>query len=133
METYAKGTRVPIERTRDEIERSLTKFGASKFAYAVEENRATIVFDAYERRVRFTLPLPTEGRRVDQDRRERWRALLLAIKSKLVSVESNIETFEEAFLSHIVMPNGETVGDHARPQLAALYSGKPMQSLLPAS
>lgn len=72
------------------------------------------------RNVMFELPLPKQdafkldGRRKtrtqekqieawEQACRSSWRALLLAIKAKLVSVESKVETFEEAFLAQIVV------------------------------
>ncbi|MFZ5440495.1 MAG: hypothetical protein ACOZQL_10830 [Myxococcota bacterium] len=39
----------------------------------------------------------------EQACRSAWRALFLAIKAKLVSVESGVETFEEAFLAQLVV------------------------------
>lgn len=57
--------------------------------------------------------------------RERWRALALALKAKLVSIEAGVETFEEAFLAHIVMPGGSTVGQRVLPSVGEAYaSGK---------
>jgi hypothetical protein len=64
--------------------------------------------------------------------RQKWRALLLCIKAKLEAVESKIETFEEAFLAHVVMPDGKTVGDHTLTAIAVAYEGKDMPPLLPA-
>jgi hypothetical protein len=58
--------------------------------------------------------------------------LLLCIKAKLESVEAKIETFEEAFLAHVVLPDGETVGEHALPAVAAIYKGGQLRPLLPA-
>ena len=52
--------------------------------------------------------------------RRRWRALLLVIKAKLESVESGIETFEEAFASQIVLANGQTVGAVARASIGCI-------------
>ena len=49
--------------------------------------------------------------------RQRWRALLLVLKAKLESVESNIETFENAFLAQIVMPGDQTVADLVGPHI----------------
>lgn len=133
MGQYAKNTKVPVEQSRNEIERTLARYGASRFAYFGEQGRAIIVFEAFERRLRFDLPLPEgESERDAQQRRQRWRALLLAIKSKLESVDTGIETFEEAFLAHIVMPDGITVGQHSRPLIESAYKGEPMQPLLPA-
>ena len=131
--TFAKNTKVPVDRTRGEIEKTLGRYGALRFLCFTEQNRAVIIFEAHLRRLRSDLPLPDGDSEKDRQKcRQKWRALLLAIKSKLEAVESHIETFEEAFLSHIVMPDGLTVGTPARPQIAAAYKGEPMQSLLPA-
>lgn len=44
-----------------------------------------------------------QAKRWEQACRERWRALALVLKAKLVSVESKVETIEEAFLAHMVV------------------------------
>ena len=124
---------MPVDQTVREIEHTLARYGAKRFAYFAEEEHAIIVFEADDSRIRFDLPLPSDKTdKGKQLRRQRWRALLLAIKSKLESVESGIETFQEAFLSHIVLLDGITLGQHARPWLKDHYAGKPMQPLLPA-
>jgi hypothetical protein len=46
-------------------------------------------------------------------------------------VEAKIETFEEAFLAHVVLPDGKTVGEHALPAVAAIYKGGQLTPLLP--
>jgi hypothetical protein len=61
------------------------------------------------------------ARWIEDERKRRWRALLLTIKAKLVSVENGIEKFEEAFLAHIVIAGGLTVGQKALPELAEIY------------
>jgi hypothetical protein len=131
--TYASKTKVPIERTRNEIESTLAKYGADRFAYFTEPSKAMVVFEIAERRVRFDLPFP-EGtsERVMQERRARWRALFLCIKAKLEAVASKIETFEEAFLAHVVLPDGQTVYQHTAPKLDAIAKGGNMQPLLPS-
>lgn len=151
---YAKGTGVGVDKTRNEIERTLTKYGATSFAYGWSANGASIMFEAKDRRVRFLLPLP--GRKDErfnffrrgrsnylsprppevaqkaweQACRERWRSLLLAVKARLESVDAGIESFEDAFFAHIVMPDGKTVGEHARPQIAAAYKSGQVRPLL---
>lgn len=66
---------------------------------------------------------------LEQEERTKWRALLLTIKAKLVSVENGVESFEEAFLAHLVLPGGETVGQKALPHIReAVETGK-MQPL----
>lgn len=89
--TYAQRTRVGVDQTKTEIERTLMRYGASRFAYYSENGRAAIVFEAYNRRLRFDLPLPSgDSEKEKQLCRARWRALLLCIKAKLESVESKI-------------------------------------------
>lgn len=128
MAKFAEGTRVPVVQTRAEIERTLQRFGASHFASFTGPDKASIAFRARDRNVRFDLPLPSAAKIPSPDRRDRahrelWRALLLAIKAKLSSVESNIETFEAAFYAHIVMPTGETIYEATRERIAANYRG----------
>src|SRR5262249_44206812 len=117
---FAYDTKVPVAQTRSEIEDTLTRYGATAFAYAVEPKRAAIMFECNSRRIRFVLPLP-EGidSKASKEARRMWRALLLALKARLESVQSGIETFEEAFLAHVVMPDGKTVAEHTIPSIAA--------------
>lgn len=132
--TYARDTEVPADRSRAEIERTLERYGATGFAYGSEIGRAMIGFQTKERRIRFVLPLAPPPQSAEKQAaqfvRTRWRCLLLAIKSKLESVESGIETFDEAFMPHIVMPNGQTMAEHALPYVKEAYSTGKMPPLL---
>lgn len=133
---YAKETTVPVEKSRIEIEKLLDKFGCDQIGMFRKEGRAVVMFRAEDRTVRFVLPLPsiddykhTETGRsrsagsqqaaFEQGSRSAWRALLLCIKAKLESIESGIETFEEAFLAHVLLPGqgNTTVGEWLTPQL----------------
>lgn len=123
MRRYAQNTNVSSARSKDEIETLLRKAGAERIAFSSNTGRASVLFELHERSVLFELALPSrasfaaklDGRtrrerpnpNADRDWeracRERWRALALAIKSKLVSIDAGIEQFEEAFLAHIVV------------------------------
>jgi hypothetical protein len=141
--SFAKGTIIAPARSREQIEKLVRAFGASSFASGWEANgAAAITFVAKGRTLRFTVPMPDRkdpkirlsGRgyersvrqiddAVEGEERRRWRALLLVIKAKLESVESGIETFEQAFLANVVIPgSGETIGEWAAPQIAAAYA-----------
>jgi hypothetical protein len=134
---FASGTSVPADRTRNEIEAALTRYGADGFLYASRTGKARIEFFAHEKRIRFDLPMPTEGDIQREDKRAAetrrlWRCLLLSVKAKLEAVESGISVFEDEFLAHIVMPNGHTVGETALPAIEQAYaSGKPVGLLGP--
>lgn len=140
--SYAEGTTVDQYRTQAEIRKTLAKYKATGFAIGEAFNKATVMFEMNNRRIRFAFQIPIKGqyrdgrnniasqKRVDQEVRRLWRCLLLSIKSKLESVDSKISTFEEEFLSHIVLPNGQTMGDVAIPQIKQSYEDKKMPPLL---
>ncbi len=129
---YAVDTTVPVQRTKVEIEEMLTKYGATSFVFVTNQADAIIMFEFEGRRVRFNLPLPKmqTDAKTAKEHRAKWRALLLTIKSKLVSVDTGIEEFEEAFLSHIILADGSTVGDSVRPAVALQYKTGEMGPLL---
>ena len=75
---------------------------------------------------RNTLTAAHRMAKLDQAKRQRGRALLLVIKAKLESVESGIETLEQAFLAHVVMADGKTVHERIAEPIALEYqSGRP--------
>lgn len=145
---YAEGTQVPVDRSRAEIERTLTRYGATAFSYGWDGERSVILFQAEGRRIRFDLAIPelaaffyteTNQRRSqsaaeaarDKAIRQRWRALLLIVKAKLEAVASGIVTFEEEFLAHVMLPDGSKVSDWMAPQLEQVYESGRMPELLP--
>ena len=69
----------------------------------------------------------------DQACRQRWRALLLVIKTKLEAVSAGISTLEEEFLANIVLPNNTTAGEWMIPQIDRAYRTSEMPALLPAA
>lgn len=141
MSLYAAGTEVPVDRSRSEIERILSRYGADSFAYGWQKDSAVVMFSANGRRIRFVLPLPNEipqRRRQSVDdaiaaeTRRRWRALVLSIKAKLETVASGISTFEDEFLPYTVLPDGRTVAEHVRPTVEEAYaSGRLAGPILP--
>lgn len=150
MRKFAENTDVSVEKSRAEIEGLIVRYGATSTAFMNGPGRAMIAFEASGRRVLFELPLPTitdkrferDGRNSirgpekrheawEQACRQKWRALALVIKAKLEAVASGITTFEDEFLAHIVMPDGQTVAHHVKPTIAASYASGSMQPLLP--
>ncbi|MBQ4556536.1 MAG: hypothetical protein IJA60_02685 [Clostridia bacterium] len=148
MAQYAKNTSVSSELSRLEIEKILIRYGAENFAYATTSGRAMIGFSMFDRQVKFILPLPeksefsltatgrtrTENSQYEaweQACRQRWRALKLVIQAKLEAVECGISVFEDEFMSNIVLPGGQTVGDFMKPQIEAAYISGKVPALLP--
>jgi hypothetical protein len=115
---YAKKTKVPVSRSRTEIEDIVTNYGAQEFGSMMKPGSAVVAFKVENRNVRFSLPLPDPSN--EQEVRQRWRALALRIKAKLAAVEAEIAEFDEEFMPHIVLPNGETIAERILPQLASM-------------
>lgn len=146
MGTFAKDTSVTPEQSMAEIKATLKRWGASGLAQYEDERCVKIGFKTKDRQVKFSLPLPDmnsdefirkagnqTGRKgefsekqYDQAVRQRYRALLLTIKAKLESVETGIETFEEAFMAQLVLPDGRTMDEWAAPQIEKIYNGQAM-------
>lgn len=147
MSKYASETTVSPEKSRHEIETILKRYGASHYGYMSGPEASAIAFQAKDRRLRFTLPMPARkdfntdrrgyGRTEtaidahwNQAVRQRWRALCLVIKAKLEAVEAGVSTFEEEFMANIVLPSGQTMAEYALPQIAQAYASNSMPPLL---
>ena len=148
---YAEKTSVSVAKTKADIEELVIKAGAGQFVSGYNGNMAVIGFSMTDRQIRFVLPLPDKAdekfwftperknRRTEQQAyaaweqacRSKWRALYLIIRAKLEAVESGISTIEKEFFYDIVLPNGQTLGEHIAPQLEVAYQSKQMPSLLP--
>jgi hypothetical protein len=139
--TYAAQTSVTSEKSRNEIERTLTRYGATSFAYGWQGQQAMIGFVMDGRQMRFLLPLPDPSDRAftrtptnrtrtakqaeeahQQAVRQKWRALALIVKAKLEAVESGIVTFEEEFAMHMILPDGRRVAEHVMPAIEQSYA-----------
>lgn len=155
MAKFAAETDVPADKSRAEIERTLTRYGATAFMYGWQGDKAVIGFKAHDRLLRFVFPMPdrkarefthtrhaetyyqqplsqdSSDKRYEQGVRQRWRALALVIKAKLEAVDAGIVEFESEFLAQVVLPNGQTMAEHARPLIKGAYDSGEMPLLLP--
>lgn len=153
MSRYAQNTDVSSDKSRSETERTLERYGADQFMYGWRDGGAVIAFQKDGRNVRFVLPLPERDdkafteyvsrgklwarepaaaqRLYEQAVRQKWRALALVIKAKLEAVEAGISVFEDEFMANILLPDGHSVGEWMRPQIAEAYRIGAMPELLP--
>lgn len=126
---YASGTSVQVGKSRDELERLLDRVGADSVATMRDGTAAAVAFRLNGRNylLRLNYPsieeietLPSGRRRAlnaqetykDQLIRERWRALVLLVKAKMVAIDSGITSPEREFLAHAMLPTGLTLGEH---------------------
>lgn len=147
---YAAGTDVPTDRSIAEIRKTLRNYGATGFVFAEDERGAIIGFVVHDRQVRFVLPMPGPEDRefvrtptgksrtavaamaaYEAAVRQVYRVFVVVIKAKLAAVESGLVGFEEEFLSFLVLPGGQTVGDTVRPGVAEAYASGQVPALLP--
>src|ERR1700690_1104493 len=146
---YAKDTSVSAEKSRGEIERILSRYGATAFGYGWNATGSVITFEAHGRRIQFIVTMPSRTERQfthykrgqygseytrtveqaeklwEQATRQRWRALALVVKAKLEAVAVGLSSFETEFLPYTLVPGPDgrpiTVADMLLPQVAEAY------------
>jgi hypothetical protein len=122
---FASGTNVSPARSREELDKMLKKYGATGFGYVDQKLAAAIMFELNGRTYRYLVAMPqresfqrnpstnlklsadAQTRAWEQATREQWRALVATIKGMLIAVDYGIKTFEEVFMNHTVMANGQ--------------------------
>ena len=155
--SYAANTSVSVEQSRAEIERTLARYGADRFAYSTEPGRAVILFQIQDTSeiilsIKMTLPMPAKGEERfthrkrysaqvenppemvnklwEQACRSSWRSLCLVIKAKLEACACGISTVEREFLADVVLPDRRTVSEWLRPQFQQISDKGQMPKLL---
>lgn len=148
MKRYAQDTAVPIERSRDELQRLVENAGGTHYLMFAGPDVWVVQFRMSDRFIRLQLPRPVEAdaartpagkSRTSKQRdaalaqlgRQRWRALRLIVRAKLEAVASGIGTIESQFLSDILLPEGQTLGEWMASQIASAYAGGKQPQLLP--
>lgn len=127
-------TTVPVDRSQGQIRKLLNEAGASRLAFSEERDEdgqrwAMVAFVIGVHGVRLRVPLkPVDDREVHkkarrartrtfeqirddlyvQEERRIWRVLAWNLKARMVAVEEQVETFEEAFLAHLLDPRTNT-------------------------
>jgi len=122
-------TKVSIERSREEIDHLLKKFGCKGIQWTWIDNSEILRFihefdyKGVNYGVGYEIILPEmgikRGRGYDKtlvrNDQQAYRITFYTIKAKLTSVESGLETFENVFMSNIMykLPDGrvQKVGD----------------------
>lgn len=129
-------TTVPVEKSQGQIRKLLADAGASRMGFAEERGgdgirRALVQFAIGVHAVRLMVPLKVVDERAvrqkagrahtkstdqvrdelyAQEERRIWRVLAWNLKARMVAVDEKVETFEEAFLAHLLNPlTGRTI------------------------
>lgn len=134
-----QSTSVPVERSQAEIRKLLIRAGVDQLAFGEDRDEtgqrwAAVTFrhSAFAVRMRVPLKLVDEravrakyqrarSRTVDevrdelyaQEERRIWRVMAWNLKARMVAVDEGVETFEEAFLPHLLdTRTGRTIYEH---------------------
>lgn len=133
-------TTVSIEKSKEDINKLLRKFGCRGIQWTWIDNNEILRFmhefdfKGVAKGIMFEINIPEMGRRKGQgynkklvgNEHQAYRIVLHIIKAKLTAVETGVETFENEFLSNILyqLPGGRTakVGDVILNQVAEAKS-----------
>lgn len=135
-------TKVPVANSQASIRGLLVKHGAQQFTFGEGADWAGVEFVHGQMLVRMRAPLKLDDGKlkagfdkyqrnnggksfgewrassVEQEQKRIWRVLHWSLKARLEAVEEDVETFEQAFLAHIVDPStGDTLYQRLQPAL----------------
>jgi len=134
---YAENTKVTVERSKAAIEKLLFKYGATNYLYGMESGKALIMFIMDGRHIKMVLDLPVREddnvsgvKAYNQMHKQKWRALYIVLKAKLIAIEEKIATLEDEFLPYTVLPDGRTVSEFINPQIDQAYLDGKMPKML---
>ena len=147
MGKYAVNTSVSVEKSKEEVTKILRKYGADRFGTMEDREKAYLMFEFNRLMIQITVPLPNleefmttdSGRSrkgtaandaYEQAIKQKWRALVLAVKAKLEAVDSGISTIEKEFMAFVVMPDGRQLSDYIIPELNNIAQSGKMPKLL---
>lgn len=134
-------TSVPVEKSQGEIRAMLSKYSVARFAFGEETDDdgtiwAAVTFTHHGLVVRMRVPHKAIDAHVvtkklqrartttrgdiefelrEQEAKRIWRVMAWNLKARLVAIEEDVETFEQAFLAHIIDPStGDTIYEGLR-------------------
>lgn len=139
---FAKFTTIPVEKSIEDLRGALVKFGARNFSFGNNEDKAFVAFDydGYKVRIEFHVekypgvkPTQVQLRKYEQKRKCKWRELGLFVKVKFQSVLSGFETFPQAFMPHIILKDGQLLGEKVLNEVKNLRHPAKAISIAPKS
>ena len=139
MSNYAKNTNVSVSKSQAEVQNILRRYGADRFGTMEDKQNAYLMFEYNQLLIQIQVPMPDRNefthtptgrkrskdqidREFEQSVRQKWRALVLAVKAKLEAIESGISSVEKEFLAFVVMHDGSHLSDHLIPKLKQIAS-----------
>jgi hypothetical protein len=115
-------TEVSIDKSKNEINETLKRFGVRGIQWTWMDNRELLRFlhefevQGVRKAVAFEIQIPEIGKRTRgsvlvRNERQAYRVVCYVLKNRFVAIECGLKTFEEEFMSDIIykLPNGSTV------------------------
>lgn len=127
MAKYAANTKVPPERSAEEVKAVLRKHKAQSIGTLESADGIMVVAQLRARNLKFQVPKQKDA----QEYARKWRVLLIRVKAALDDLDEirSQSDFDEKMLSWIVLPNGQTVGEFAREGVAIAYANGTMPTI----
>lgn len=136
---FAIDTRVPVDKTRQEIIELLREWGCRSTAWAEDYDKHQVILQfswasksGAIYRMRFTITIPTSDRgrifkpeQQAQASRSAHRLLLLKLKADLNAINCGLAKAEEIFMPWMVDVDGKTIAEFLLPQLESKYAALP--------
>jgi hypothetical protein len=119
--TPYRGTKVQAEKSQSDIKKMLKSYGATMFQFGEAEysgqgayvGEVLVVLEFIRAGLKIRVIAPYDGS--EREERRIWRVLYWGLKARMEAVDHGVETFEQAFLSHIVNPaTNETIYEELR-------------------
>jgi hypothetical protein len=107
---YAEKTTVPVDKSLEELRKTLVKVGATDFSFGNQNHKSFITFTYGTVNIRMEFDVPSHPgkdasmaqiKKYEQARRTKWRQILLYLKAKFEFINCGIETFDQAFGSFL--------------------------------
>lgn len=132
---YAEGTNVTPENSLSEIKKYAELRGAEDFVSLMGPRQGMVRFhlrdsdDGPVYPVQFSAEFPTDPdltiKQAEQEYARRWRVVLLKVKAAFEQWNEGEEsTVTEAFMPHLMLPGGGTVGDAVTSQYEQVARGQ---------
>ena len=136
MAKYANKTKVPVSKSKIQVEELLVNYGIDEFFFGTSPRGEGVGFKYKGKVYKHNVPMPDRNdydyeTQYNQAIRQRWRIFYMSLKMKLEEIQDGGIPFEDQFLSMMTLPDGSTVADFMRlPENIALLSKSEMPKLL---
>lgn len=116
MAKYAEYTKVPVNKSRQNIQDLLKNWGIDEFFFGTSPRGEGIGFKHEGRVYKHNIKTPEKTYDMSEAKyqraiRQRWRILYMSLKMKLEEIDDGNISFEDQFLAQMCLPNGTSVSD----------------------